>query len=206
MSYSSKFEGWQLLNTETKKDEEGNVIKNNDGSDRIFVTKIIHAGVPELFAFQFTCEEGDGCRAEYLLSGGERQTGYSTLSTGETINPRNWNMYKDKNQENLIDNVHCLTREERWNATDFDIKGNEFCYWFANNADSKVTYRNEYKIYYNSALRQNSYNNYATQYQEPKYGVGSGFTGIRPVVQMVDGVYIKSGTGTEADPYILGKD
>ena len=206
--YSSIFEGWQLLNTETKKDEEGNVIKNNDGSDRIFVTKIIHAGVPELFVFQYTCDEGDGCRAEYLLSGGERQTGYSTLSTGETINPRNWNMYKDKNQENLIDNVHCLTREERWNATDFDIKGNCLRYWFANNADLKVTYDTiyNYRIYYNSALRQNDFNNYATQYQEPKYGVGYDFAGIRPVVQMVDGVYIKSGTGTEADPYILGKD
>ena len=30
--------------------------------------------------------------------------------------------------------------------------------------------------------------------------------GIRPVVTMVDEVYIKSGTGTEEDPYILGKD
>ena len=34
----------------------------------------------------------------------------------------------------------------------------------------------------------------------------SGCRGIRPVVEMVDGVYIASGTGTEADPYILGKD
>ena len=30
--------------------------------------------------------------------------------------------------------------------------------------------------------------------------------GIRPVVTMNDGVYIVSGTGTDSDPYILGKD
>ena len=34
----------------------------------------------------------------------------------------------------------------------------------------------------------------------------NGCLGIRPVVTMTDGVYIKSGTGTEANPYILGKD
>ena len=30
--------------------------------------------------------------------------------------------------------------------------------------------------------------------------------GIRPVVTMNDGVYIAGGSGTETDPYILGKD
>ena len=40
---------------------------------------------------------------------------------------------------------------------------------------------------------------------------GIGYTispclGIRPIVTMADGVYVKSGSGTEADPYILGKD
>lgn len=30
--------------------------------------------------------------------------------------------------------------------------------------------------------------------------------GIRPVVEMNDGVYIASGTGTESDPYILAKE
>ena len=33
--------------------------------------------------------------------------------------------------------------------------------------------------------------------------IGNSCLGIRPVVTMVDGVYIASGTGTEADPYIL---
>ena len=30
--------------------------------------------------------------------------------------------------------------------------------------------------------------------------------GIRPVVEMNDGVYIASGTGSYTDPYVLGKD
>ena len=29
--------------------------------------------------------------------------------------------------------------------------------------------------------------------------------GVRPIVSLTSGVYIKSGTGTEADPYILEK-
>ena len=40
-------------------------------------------------------------------------------------------------------------------------------------------------------------------------GIGnfdSGCWGVRPVVSLTSGVYIKSGSGTEADPYILGKD
>ena len=35
---------------------------------------------------------------------------------------------------------------------------------------------------------------------------GNACFGIRPVVSLTSGVYIKSGTGTESDPYILGKD
>ena len=30
--------------------------------------------------------------------------------------------------------------------------------------------------------------------------------GIRPVVEMNDGVYIAGGDGTETNPYVLGKD
>ena len=30
--------------------------------------------------------------------------------------------------------------------------------------------------------------------------------GVRPVVSLTSGVYIKSGAGTDTDPYILGKD
>lgn len=37
------------------------------------------------------------------------------------------------------------------------------------------------------------------------YGTNEYCFGIRPVVTMVEGVYIVSGIGTEEDPYVLGK-
>ena len=213
LAYDSIFDGWQLLNMETKNDENGNTIKNSDGSDRIFVTKIVHSGTPELFVFQATSyyisssrPQGDGYRAIYLLSGGKRENQFNTLGSGNIINPRKWDMYIDKNQESLIDNVHCLTREERWNATDFDINGNDFVYWFANAGNLLCTYRYNTVTYYGEGLKVNSFNNCKTQYDESPYAADVGIYGIRPVVEMVDGVYIKSGTGTESDPYILGKD
>lgn len=46
-SISSKYNGWQILSATTKKDETGNVICNEDGTERMYVNKIIHAGVPE---------------------------------------------------------------------------------------------------------------------------------------------------------------
>lgn len=48
--------------------------------------------------------------------------------------------------------------------------------------------------------------NYYNLNDSLNYSSEFGAYGIRPVVQMVEGVYIASGTGTEADPYILGKD
>ena len=99
-----KYSGWQLLTTETKQDENGNTIKNADGSERIYVTKITHAGSPENFVYYYTTSY-DNRRVEYLLSSGKRQTGYSTLSNGTAINPRSFQMYVDQSQKDLIANT-----------------------------------------------------------------------------------------------------
>lgn len=45
------YNGWQLMKTETKEDANGSVIKNSDGTDRIYVKSIIHAGSPENFVY-----------------------------------------------------------------------------------------------------------------------------------------------------------
>ena len=100
-SGNPKYSGWQLLETETKQDANGNTIKNADGSDRIYVVKITHSGSPENFAYQCIADY-DNKRVEYLLSGGKRQTNFSILSTEKAINPRSWQMYVDKNQKDLI--------------------------------------------------------------------------------------------------------
>ena len=100
-----KYEGWQILATEKKQDKDGDTIKNEDGSDRIYVTKIVHAGSPENFVYYHTTKY-DNARVEYLLSSGKRQTRYTTLSTNKTINSRSWQMYIDNNQKDLIANTY----------------------------------------------------------------------------------------------------
>ena len=184
-----KYSGWQILTTETKQDENGNTIKNVDGSDRIYVTKIAHAGSPENFVC-YAIKDYDNRRVEYILSGGTRQTTYKTYQ------PRDWSMYKDTNLDakGYIKDVHVMDYGEA-----LAIKGS---------TDSALSLRATGAYYF-----------LATADIKSKLGMcevqnGGGMAinniyyckGIRPVVTMTDGVYIASGTGTGDDPYVLGKD
>lgn len=198
-----KYSRWQILTTETKQDEEGNSIKNADGSNRIYVTKITHAGSPENFVYCYTANNNN-MRAEYLLSSGKRQIDYGNFNSGTAINPRSWQMYVDKKQKDLIadtidkdgktiKDVHAMNYEEAENITGSRDETNGMrntggYYWLASSyQDNNISMwhvNNKGKIYY---LRDNC-------------------IGIRPVVTMAEGVYIKSGSGTDTDPYILGKD
>ena len=173
-----------ILKTETKQDKSGQVIKNADGSYRRYVTKLVHAGSPENFVYSYD----DAGSAEYILSSGKEKLQYNTFS------PRDWSMYEDKNlkQKNYISEVHAMTYTE---ATEI-----------AKNASSR---KNILSIGKNYWLEDNG-NNTALYYVS-QGGDTISYTRhhcweIRPVVTMSDGVYIKSGSGTESDPYILGKD
>ena len=96
---NAKYEGWVVLE---KKEE----------NEKTYVTKLVHAGVPESFVYYYT-NTNDAYRADYLLSNGLRQTQYSILKDNVTkINPRNWDMYKDKKQLDLIKEVHLMTYDE----------------------------------------------------------------------------------------------
>ena len=102
----------------------------------------MHAGTPENFVNYYTADN-DSYRAVYLLSNGERRTGYSTLSNGTTINPRSWDMYKDKelDSKGYIKEVHAMTNSEAnsaplnirttgssyWLGTDYNFMGNLYC-------------------------------------------------------------------------------
>ena len=111
-----KFAGWQILES---KEENG----------KMYVTKLVHSGSPENFSYYYATVN-DGYRAEYLLSNGTRQTEHSTLenSNKTTINSRNWDMYKDKNQLDLIDEVHCMTYSEAKSAkSNVRITGAYYC-------------------------------------------------------------------------------
>ena len=175
-----KYDGWQILD------------KHNENG-RTYVTKLIHAGSPENFVNTNWNNNNDVERAEYLLSTGQRQKEYNTLNdTNKTvINPRRWDLYKDKNQLDLIKDVHCMTYDEA-----FAITGDT----------SKTTgVRSTGGGYYLTSKFDSTYLWYVASDGSMGY---SGYLcwGIRPVITMVDGVYISSGTGTEADPYVLAKE
>ena len=185
------YDGWQILeikddagNIISKETEVSNKLDNLNFGEKIYVTKLVHAGSPENFAFYWKISR-DTYRAEYILSGGQRQTSYNTYK------PRDWSMYKDKKQLNLINEVHAMTKEESEKITGNNnntngIRNTKACYWSATGYDGGGVWY----IHYDGSMRT----------------VSDYCFGIRPVVVMNEGVYIASGDGTEANPYVLGKD
>lgn len=174
--YTSKYEGWIVLESEEKNGKK-------------YIKSIVHAGSPEHFVYCFT-KDYDAYRAEYLLSSGQRQTSYNKLSSGETINVRNWDKYKDKNKLNLIDNVHLMTYDEAVAITGDISPTNDIrrktggLYWLGSSHTDMHLDRGE---------KDGSVNFHDTM-----------SFGVRPVVTFVDGVYVVSGEGTSSDPYVLG--
>ena len=182
--YTPKYSGWQILES---KEENG----------KKYVTKITHAGSPENFVYSYTTGD-DNKRAEYILSSGKRQTGNNTYQ------PRSWQMYIDQSQKDLIANttdkdgkqikdIHAMDYNEALainNSTNITtgIRRTGACYWLAS-ADTSY-YGCVWGVYYDG---------YMGAYSSICWGV-------RPVVSLTSGVYIKAGAGTESDPYILGKD
>ncbi len=176
-----KYSGWQILES---KEENG----------KTYVTKITHAGSPENFVYYWN-KSYDAYRAEYILSGGQRHTGYSTYQ------PRDWSMYKDKtlDKNGYISDVHAITYDEAYKITKSKnsttgTRNTGAYYWLAS------TY-----LYQGNVYVWRVYNDGKIHYGEID-GKTHYCWGVRPVVSMTSGVYIKTGTGTEADPYILGKD
>ena len=197
-----KYDGWQILEI---KDSSGNIITyeteinnklNNLNNEKVYVTKIVHAGCPENFVHYFT-QDSDGYSSEYILSSGLRQQNFNTYS------PRSWQMYVDKSQKDLIadtidkdgnsiKDIHAMTEGEARAITEINgygtkgIRNTGSCYWLA----SFRKYWNRAYLYFVDT--------------EGKLGYGDGYClGVRPIVSLKDGVYIKSGYGTEESPYVL---
>ena len=132
-----KYSGWQIL--ESKEENE-----------KTYVTKITHAGSPENFVYTTADGNYPDARAVYLLSGGMQYKSYNVISTGETINPRSFQMYVDKNQENIIaetkdkdgniiKDIHLMTYDEAINANKYSLRDTGAYYWLAT-ADRRTRY------------------------------------------------------------------
>ncbi len=192
------FSGWQILELE---DEHGNKISSATGIDeklnnidineKIYVTKLIHAGIPENFVYQ-NASDVNFDTVQYILSSGTRFT------YGNTHSARNWDMYIDKNQRDLIDNVHAMTYQEA-DSFGVHISGGV--------SQSNYGRRNGYTYILSSGKYENGCMgavNYMGDLMIQNGGMG--LFGVRPIVDLRRGVYIANGKGTENEPYILGKD
>ena len=181
-----KYSGWQILES---KEENG----------KTYVTKITHAGSPENFVYYYT-KNYDNRRVEYILSSGKRQTGYNTYQ------PRSWQMYVDQSQKDLIANT---TDKDGKQIKDIHAMDYSEAYAITNSKDSTNGIRNTGAYYWlASAYMSNDVSHvWNVRGNGKMYSDGNGYCwGVRPIVSLTSGVYIKSGTGTESDPYILGKD
>ena len=131
---------------------------------------------------------------EYIFSSGLNKTNYNSVGEAR-FNARSWDMYKDKNQMDLIKNVHVLRYQE---ALDME-KGN---------GEATDGIRN-IGVEYDLLEASRGYGIYFCQENgrlNERHGWLDQCTGVRPVVEMVDNVYIVNGDGTEANPYVLGKE
>lgn len=100
-SINTNYDGWQILETE----------ENANG--KTYVKKIIHAGLPEQFVYCYVSTVNDR-NVKYIMYNGTIMQNYNKTPKGNTINPRNWDMYRDKelDQKNMINNVHLFTTDE----------------------------------------------------------------------------------------------
>ena len=185
-----KYSGWQILES---KEENG----------RTYVSKITHAGSPENFVYYYTTSY-DNRRVEYLLSSGKRQTDYSKFSNGTAIKPRSWQMYVDKNQKDLIADT---TDKDGKQIKDVHAMDYSEALAITGSTSNTTGLRNTRAYYWlASAIPSNILD---VWFVNGNGGIGcirGDCWGVRPVVSLTSGVYVKSGTGTEADPYILGKE
>lgn len=179
------YDGWQVLEKEY-----------DEGRNRTYIKKIIHAGAPENFVLADIGHVYVNY-AEYIISSGKKATNYKNWNSEITLNPRSFDMYIDKNQRDLVKEVHCINGEEA-----LKITGNGL------NIPSEISNTGAYYYFEDEGI--NTGFSFGKIDNGGYYHTSGGWLnecyGIRPVVEMVDGVYIVSGSGTELDPYVLGKD
>ena len=176
---SVSYKGWRIL-------------EFNEKDGKLYISKLIHAGSPENFTW---VERGNysGNRAVYLLTGVSSMSTHEKLNSGIKINKRNWDMYRDEKLYNdgYIKSISVMTGDELNKLdSDSDLRCIGSSYYLGN-----TTYHN--------VMNWVRYDGY---YFHPNYGLESckkGCFGIRPIVELNEGVYISGGLGTESNPYTI---
>ena len=170
---TTKYDGWQILETTI-----------DSATGREYITKIVHAGIPENFVY-YCQKSSDSYSAEYILSGGMRHTGFNKY------NARSWDMYKDQSKLEMIEEVHAMTYDDA-----LAITGSK---------SSTTGIRNTGGYYWLASASSGTF-----LFDVRKLGdigdVKNYCFGVRPVVSLKSGVYIASGDGTESSPYILAME
>ena len=113
-------------------------------------------------------------------------------------------MYVDQSQKDLIANT---TDKDGKQIKDIHAMDYNEAYAITNNTNNTTGIRNTGAYYWlASAYTSNFYSVWNVSSSGIMNTDNIYCWGVRPIVSLTSGVYIKSGTGTEADPYILGKD
>ena len=158
-----------------------------------YVKKLVHAGAPENFVYYYNTSNAsnDAYKAEYILSGGTRQTGYATYK------PRSFDMYKDTTKTNMIEEVHCMTENEAIAVTGSTLGTNDKRrrtgaeYWLAT-----AIWDGYYFCLCDIDTNGAEFSTFGYCF------------GIRPVITMKSGVYVDTSkhNGTGSDKYVLEMD
>ena len=115
-------------------------------------------------------------------------------------------MYVDQSQKDLIANT---TDKDGKQIKDIHAMDYNEAYAITGSKHGTIGIRNTGVCYWLASVDVLNYYDYVCYVDYSGGSIGSVSDrcwGVRPVVTMTSGVYIKSGTGTDADPYILGKD
>ena len=113
-------------------------------------------------------------------------------------------MYVDQNQKDLIADT---TDKDGNQIKDIHAMDYNEAYAITGNTNDTTGIRNTGARYWLASAYTSYYGNvWFVSNNGGMYYSYDFCWGVRPIVSLTSGVYIKSGTGTEADPYILGKD
>lgn len=113
-------------------------------------------------------------------------------------------MYVDNSQRNLIEDI---TDGDGHTIKDIHVMTYDEAITLNEDTSEKISARETGSTYWLATNYVNGGYMYAVGGTgEVSVGYGNSCVGVRPIVTLKTGVYIKSGDGTEESPYVLGME